>query len=225
MEEINNIGGLSPEIGVFISGIGTFLIALFGMLIQGGTWVITFATYGAILVGIFAVISANYVFTGYVYSAMAKKLNVGCEGYAWIPVFQQGFAMYLIYQMTGKKRLVLFGKYVISNGGLAVALWIGVHYLGNAAVQVFVGQFAWVPVVGALVLALGNLLALIPVAAFTLLEYAYVRDLLNLFEADEKKNNVVAVIVAVVDALIPLGIAKTILLACYLKKEPLDKAE
>ena len=218
---MDNINDLGPILSMLISAFGSFFIALFGIAVQGGTFLFTIGIYGAVLVGVFAIFVARYILTGFAYSKMAEKFNLENRRLAWIPFFQQGIAMYLIYGMTGKKRLVLFDKYAISNGGVAIALWIGIEYLGMAAMKVAIEEVVWIPVVGVVVLLLSSFLALVPLVAAALLEYAYLRDLLNLFNEDEGKNKVIAVIVAIIDALIPLRLARTILLLCYLKKEPL----
>jgi hypothetical protein len=215
---------MDVAIGALGAALSTLLMTLMGLVVQGGAMLMMFSFYGIILLLVIAIAVAKYIITGYSHSKLAEKL--GTDGaYAWIPVFQQGFTMHLIYQMTGKKRLVIFDKYVISNGGIAVMLWIFIHYFGISAIQLAAGQLAWVPVVGILMLTAGNLLLLIPLVAEGILEYAYVRDVLNMFSEDKNKNVILAVIIAVADVLIGGGLARAILFMFYLKKEPLSAAE
>ena len=216
----------NPEVfagalGAVGAGLSTIFVTLLGLLVQGGTMLLTFAFYGVLILLVFAIAIAKYIICGYSHSKLAEKLGVN-GSYAWIPVFQQGITMYTIYQMTGKKRLVIFDKYVISNGGIAVVLWIFIHYFGLEAIQLAAGQLAWVPIVGILMLTVGNLLLLVPLVAEGILEYAYVRDVLDLFDEDKNRNVILAVVVAAIDVLIGGGLARAILFMFYLKREPLS---
>lgn len=216
-ESITNTIG--PILGLLASTVGSLFIALFGLLLQGGTFLLTILFYGVIILLISAFFVTRYILTGYAHSKIAEKFG-DAGNFAWIPVFQQGFTMHLIHKITGKKRLVLFDKYAISNGTTAIWLWILVHYFGMSAIKLAVTDLAFVPVLGVIVLILGNLLTLIPLAAEALLGYAYIRDLLELFEDNKNKNITLAIIISIVDVLIGGGLARAILLMFYLKKEP-----
>ncbi len=206
--------------GIF-SAASVFLTAVATIIIQGGTLLLTLLAYSAILLLFAAFTITRFVLSGYAHSEMAKKFGIKESGNAFIPVFQQGFQMHLIYKITGKKRLVIFDKYVISNGGIAFVLWVLLHYFGATAVQIATGELIFVPIVGAILMSLASLLTLVPMVAEGILAYAYTRDLLALLERDTKKINLWSIIVSVIDVLVGGGMARSILFMCYLKKKPL----
>ena len=83
-----------------------------------------------------------------------------------------------------------------------------------------------IPVLGpAIAVLVRFVLGYVVVAAAGIMEFGFLRDVLNVYNADKKNNQTVSVVIIVLDALVTGGWAKTIWLYLQLKKKPLPVQE
>ena len=92
---------------------------------------------------------------------------------------------------------------------------------GNVVSTVIAIVSTILPVVGSLSFILG----LVPAAACAVIEYVYLRDLLDIYKEDKKANNTAAIVVSVIDFVLVGDLIRTCYLYTLIKKQPLPVNE
>ena len=196
----SNIASLS------ISGI-MMLVGLIGVLL------------GAILSVAIYVLEALPIYR------VAKKLGRSKAWLAWIPFFGSVFRLYVLCDAAGDKPVSFFGKVCFKSRTTSFLVYLAIVYFGTALLTVAISILSIIPIIGYLISMLGSILYLIPVVACAFFEYAYLKDVLDLFKADKKSNNTAAIVITVLDSLVTGGIARLIWLYTLWGKTPLPEEE
>ncbi len=195
-----------------------------GELSLGGTILLV----GLITSIITAVISFIFQFIIYVLEAfpvykLARKTGRKRAWLAWVPVFGSYFRLYVLADIAGDKELVFFGKFKLKNRPLSFWMYVGIDLFGSTLITAVIGVLQVLPVIGQIIGALSTLLYLVPAVAKAFIEYAYLRDVLNIFKEDKKANNTAAIVVTALDALATFGFARVVYLYTILKYNPIPE--
>ena len=155
---------------------------------------------------------------------LAKKTGRKYAWLAWVPVFGSYFRLYVLADIAGEKEVTFFnGKYTIQSRSMSFWIYVGIALFGSAAVSVLIGVLNFIPVVGQIAGSLVTVLYLLPTVACGLIEYVYLRDVLDLFKKDRKANQTAAVVITVLDSVVTCGFARMICLYTLLKREPIPQ--
>lgn len=236
-ELLTNISGLTGEytsIGDMINDIltnGTELagstaamfatiIALIELLIH-----VVSSTFGYIVLVFLAIIAflkflATYLITAVPLSSIAKKAGCKKRYIAWIPFFQDLFCLYLLSRIPGKDDFQM-GKLHMEERNTSFLVYLLVHFFGSALLTVLIVIINIIPYLGQIIGAFSTVLYLIPTAVLTIIEFVYLRDVLDLFKPKKKNNRLMAWIVSILDSLVTSGWAKRLYLFTLLGKSPL----
>ncbi len=172
---------------------------------------------------IFAVV--QYLLASFPVYKLAKKLGRKHAILAWIPVLPQYFRMYVIADMAGDKAVSVFnGKITLKNRFTSFWIYLCIAICGNTIVDVLSLFLNFIPGLGMLLSLATTILSLAPTFITALFEYAYFRDMLNIFKADKKSNNTTAIVITVLDVFL-FGWAKVVYLYTMLKLEPITESE
>jgi branched-subunit amino acid permease len=127
--------------------------------------------------------------------------------------------------MSGKEEFEFYhGKLKIRQGNLVMLGYVLVHFFGGAIITTLISILSFVPVIGQVLAALSPILYLVPAAAKAVVEYVYLRDVIDRFKPDVKKNQTHSFIVTILDTLLTFGWARSVYLITMLKMQPLEKA-
>jgi hypothetical protein len=164
----------------------------------------------------------RWVLEAYPVGVVAKKLGYG-QGYlAWIPFFGSYFRTYVLAMAVGDKPMVLFGgKYTIRSRSNSFWIYLVVALFGTGLITVFVTIFGMIPLIGPIISSVTAFLYLIPAIITGVMEYVYLKDVLDRFNPDTSHNRTAAIIVVVLDSLFTFGFARTVYLYTLLKKSPI----
>jgi len=144
---------------------------------------------------------------------------------SWLPVIGGYFRSYVLADIPGDKPLWLTEKYAIENRKLSFWIMIGIGVFGGAIISALIGILSLIPVLGQIGAMLSMPLYLAPIVAVEWMQYAYLRDVLDLFSGDRKKNRTAAIVVAALDAVATMGFAQIVYLYTIMNKEPLAAEE
>lgn len=210
------------------------LLSLIGMIISLGQLVISVVGWGVAIISaalsvvlgiVLFIVKAIPVF------ALAKKNGRKLAWLAWIPFFNDYLQTFVLMDTPGNAPFKLFkGKLNIERRWVAFCIWLGICLLGGGVVSALNTAISSVlvviPVLGPAVAVLVRfVLGYVVVAAAGIMEFGFLRDVLNVYNADKKTNQTVSIVVIVLDALVTGGWAKTIWLYLQLKKKPLPVQE
>jgi len=159
---------------------------------------------------------------------IAKKLqrpSAWLVWLSWLPVIGGYCGTYVLADIPGDQPLRLTAAKSIENRKLSFWIRVGIAVFGSAIVTAFIGILNLIPVLGQVAGALSTVLYLAPTVAVAWIEYAYVRDVLDIFNPDRKKNNTAAIVVAVLDAVATMGFARAFYLYTVMNKDPLPAEE
>ena len=141
---------------------------------------------------------------------------------AWIPIVGDYCRTFVLCDIPGEKEVVLFKDFKIKSRMLAFWIWVGIFlfgkYVWNSVMTLLGGLLAFTGIGVALAA-----LKFVPNILIGFLEYVFLRDVLDTFKSDKKSNNIWAIVVTVIDLLLPWRFARTICLYTLLKREPLTE--
>lgn len=148
---------------------------------------------------------------------LSKKTNRKYAWLAWVPILGNYFRMYVLADIPGDKPFSVASRSISRN--MAFWIYIGIDLFGVALVNVIVAIINFfIPVVGLLALAFN----LLPLVCAGFMEYIFLKDVLDVFKADQKSSNVAAIVITVLDNLVTLGFARLVFLYTLLKYTPLN---
>ena len=219
---LNEIEGITGSIDGTLDntlGIASSVMALFGLAGTAATVV-----FGLIigLIGIFVWI-AFHIFQSIPVYSLAKKTGRKHAWLAWLPLpffyLDELPRMFVVANVPGNKEVKIVGKFKFSSRSVAFWIWVGIYFFGNilwdSVIHIVNG------LTGGMLSVIALPLTLVPNVALAWMEYAFLRDVLNMFKEDKKSNNTVAIVCAVIDALIPYRFARAVCLYSIMKKQPL----
>lgn len=215
-----NMTGLTTSSTAFIA----IIIALIELIIG-----IVGSSVGFVIVVASAIVSflsflAFYLLDAIPLTVIAKKAKCKGKWLAWIPLFQDMFCLYLLCRIPGKEDFQL-GKFRIKERNMSMLIYLLVHFFGGALITVLIGILNFFPVIGQILSAITMLLYFVPTAICTIIEFVYLRDVLDMLKPDKKSNRIMAWVVSILDALITFGWAKRIYLITLMGKKPLPVSE
>lgn len=157
---------------------------------------------------------------------VARKMERKCAWLAWmawIPGIGSYLSTFVLTRVPGDKPLQLVKKVKINNRLLSFWIYVGIALFGPALISVISYIFGFIPVLGQIIGIFSIFLKLIPAVAAAWMEFAYLRDVLDIFKPDKKANLTAAIIVAILDALVTFGLARAFFLYTIINKDPLPQ--
>ncbi|MDO5123837.1 MAG: hypothetical protein Q4D44_04130 [Eubacteriales bacterium] len=175
-----------------------------------------------------AVISIIFSLVIYVVEAiptyiLARKAKRPLAWLAWIPFFGSYCRLFVLADIPGNKPFVaLTDKITIKSRPLSFLAYVGIKLLGPSVITAFIALANLVPFIGQVVGTLSSVLYLVPAVALAIMEYVYLKDVLDVFKEDKKANSTASLVVTLLDSFITFGFARVIYLYTLLKKEPIE---
>lgn len=146
---------------------------------------------------------------------LAKNANCKYAWLAWIPLFGGYLRTYLISDIAGNKPFVFFdGKINFQKRINSFWIYLGLGIGGGLITTII----AMIPLIG---LFLSPIVSLAFSAAIGIMNYVYLKDMLDVFRNDDEKNKTAALIVTLLDCLVTIGFARAIYLCTIMKLDPL----
>lgn len=170
----------------------------------------------------------QYILTAIPVYKLAKKLNIPNAGIAWIPFVSTYCHTYLLCSMSKEKDLILINnneKYKIKDRKQSFLYYVLIGVCGNIVISLFITVASFVPIVGTFVSVFGYFLYYIPAIALAVMNYAYLRDVINIFKPDRNANSTTAIIITVLDSFITIGFARAFYIFKLTKLEPISEPE
>lgn len=157
-----------------------------------------------------------------VYS-LAKKTGSKFAWLAWVPVFSSYCRLFVLCDIAGNKPFDFWnGKLKIKNRKMSFLAHLCISVLGGTIISAIVGVAnLFLPIVG----SLSTILALVPTVACAIIDYVYLRDIIDIFKENKESNNTTAIIITVIDTLLVGDFIRTIYLYTLLKRQPLPEPE
>ncbi len=150
---------------------------------------------------------------------LAKKNGRKHAWLAWVPLFGNYFRMYVLADIPGDKPFS-FGSRSLCSRNMAFWIYVGIEIFGDALINIIVLIINFFfPVVGLLALVL----PLLPWICTAIMEYIFLKDVIDMFKTDKKSNNVAAIVITVLDNIVTLGFARLIYLYTLLKYAPIKQ--
>lgn len=202
-----------------IEGIITALSSIASVLLMGayaGIWIL--AGIAALVVGII-----YFIFESIPVYTLAKRAGYKYAWLAWMPFFHDYCRIFVLCEAAGNKPFVPnLGKFKIENRKMSFLAHILIKYFGGAIIGSVVSILSLVlPGIG----SLSTILVLVPGIACAIIEYVYLRDLIDIYKEDKKANNTAAIVVSVVDFVLLGDLIRTCYLYTLIKKQPLPVNE
>lgn len=162
------------------------------------------------------------------YYKLAKKSGLKQAWLAWIPIpfADRYIRTYLLNKIMGETPMTFFNRsFTLQNRFVVFWSYVCISLFGGAIITLIITVASFIPALGAMIGAITSLLYLVPPAIKCILDYAFVRDVLNMYKADKKSNAITAAILSVLDNFITFGFATPIYLYSILKCNQLPKEE
>ncbi len=203
------------------AGLGTAIAALFGFIGTAAVGLFFILVLIAILILWFVlhIIKAIPVFV------LCKRAGKKNAWLAFIPLplstVEDAIKLYLMSTLTNTQELRFFSRYKVSNKTNAFWIWFGIGTVGY-----WLWNLLWFCIgalSGGIALPISLLLGVIPCFAVGIFEYAFLRDVLNVYKSDKTTNNTVAVVATAIDQIIGYGLARTFCLYTIMKKDPIPE--
>lgn len=205
------------------------IASIFDNIAAIGTSIVTVISFLVSVVGI--IVAAVYFIIKYFMRAIpmykvAKNANCEQAMLVWIPVFQSLFCVYVLSKISGKEEFELFnGRIRFKDKTMPMLAYCFVYFFADAIITVIILAANVIPGLGQVISCLGILLYFLPNIFCGLIKHVFLRDTLNLFEADLKKNKKHSFFVCVLDAFISSEWAMIFYMVTLMRKKPLSKRE
>lgn len=228
-EFVDAIGNASADISGLLTEIPEFLAVIPGLIAAIGTAL--YSSTGFILFIGSLIISGLisflfYFLRAFPVSRIGKKLGCKYAGLAWIPLFQFSISSFILCHASGKEYFTLFGGKLRLKSGTSFLLYLLSAFFGPVIVTTLTGLvvtlLGWIPLIGQVMTLITPLLGFLPAAICGMIEYVYLRDVLDRFKPDQKDNRIAAGVVSGLDAFITYGLARYVYLFSFMNKTPLD---
>lgn len=178
-----------------------------------------FSILAIIFAGILAL--ALYIFQSIPIYTLAKKVGLQHAWLAWIPFFHSFFRLFVLCEIAKDKPLdIKLFNFKFENRKFSFLTHLLIYVFGGTVVTtvVLIASFV-VPVLG----SVSSVLSFLPMIACGIIEYAYFRDVLDIFKPDKKSNDTTAIVITVIDTLLFGDLIRSCYLYTLLKKEPLPE--
>lgn len=199
---------------VFFYGYGIASLGLSGIILM-------ITVIAAVASFLFSVLI--YVLEAIPVFALAKKNGRKLAWLAWVPIFGSYFRLYVLTDIPGDKEFSVFnGKIKMKSRSMSFWCYLGIILFGGALVTAIVGILSLIPGIGPIIGSASSILGFVPAAVGGIMEYVYLRDVLDIYKPDKKKNMTAAIVVTVLDNLATLGFARVIYLYTIIKNKPIS---
>lgn len=208
----------APSSGSSLGDVADILGSIEGLASLASAGIgLTLLIIGSIISAVVAI--AFYIFHSIPIYTMAKKQGMKYAWLAWVPICHDLCRLYLLSEMAGDKPCDPgIGNFKIANRRMSFLYYVLIKWLGAAVVGIVVSIASMIlPIVGSVSVILG----LLPAAACGVLEYVYLRDVLNLYKEDAKSNQTTSIVITAIEAVLGIDFVKTGYLYTLMKKEPL----
>lgn len=218
-------GSQFSDVSAIFNEIESIVESVFGIANAGyATAIIAIAVITAIIS--FIISLAVYVLEALPLSILAKKAGKTSGWIAWIPFFSSFCRLYVLMDICSPKPVTFFSpKFQIKNRPISFWLYLLIRFCGATIISVIIVLVNLVPVVGQIVGAVSSSLYLLPTFAMAVIEYFYLKDVLDLFRTDDKTNKAAAIIVTVLDRMVTFGLARSIYLYTITKNKPIPSSD
>lgn len=220
-----NLGEFTENLEEIIA----FLTAALGLAELGvmGT-VFVFTILASVITAAFAFLVSLLVFILeaiplYKISRKMGRKSAWLVWLSWLPIVGSYLGLYVLEEIPGRKPLHLVGKLRIESRILSFWIYVGIAVFGNAFITAVVGILSLIPVIGTILGYVSWALYFVPAVALAWMEYAYLRDVLDIFKEDHRSNIIAAAVVAALDATVTMGLARAFFLYTVMNKEPLPQ--
>lgn len=219
MEVFDVLDGMEDLYDMLYYGLGIAELSIVGVVLLG-------TVIAAIVTAIFSIMVSLLVFLLeaiplYKISKKLGKKSAWLVWLSWLPVIGGYFSTYVLADIPGDKPVNLVGNIKIESRLMSFWIHVGIGLFGPALVTIIIGMLNVIPLAGQVLGALTTLLYIAPTLATAWIEYAYLRDVLDIFNSNRKSNNTAAIVVAALDATVTFGLARAFYLYTVMNKEPI----
>lgn len=215
IEEITNIIG---ESGNALDSLSAIIAAVTGLASLGIVGILIIAAIIGIIVGLVVAV-VTWVLEAIPIYLLAKKLGREHAWLAWVPIFGAEFRLWVLSDIACEKPFTVYKeKYTIKNRANSFWLYVAIKYFGAAVISAVVGVVsAIIPLIG----SVSAVLMLLPTVACAIIEYVYLRDVLDIFKENNEANKKASFFITLLDSFVTLGFARIFYLFTLLKCSPL----
>lgn len=203
------------------TGLGTAVAALFGFI--GTAAVVLF--FILVLIAIIILWFVLHIIKAIPVFVLCKRAGKKNAWLAFIPlplsIVEDAIKLYLMATLTNTQELRFFNRYKVSNKTNAFWIWFGIGTVGCWLWNLL--WFCISALSGGVALPTLLITWVIPCFAVGIFEYAFLRDVLNVYKSDKTTNNTVAVVATAIDQIIGCGLARTFCLYTIMKKDPIPE--
>lgn len=215
IEEITNLIG---ESGNALDSLSAIIAAVTGLASLGIAGILIIAAIIGIIVGLVVAV-VTWVLEAIPIYLLAKKLGREHAWLAWVPIFGAEFRLWVLSDIACEKPFTVYKeKYTIKNRANSFWLYVAIKYFGAAVISAVVGVVsAIIPLIG----SVSAVLMLLPTVACAIIEYVYLRDVLDIFKENKEANKKTSFFITLLDSFVTLGFARIFYLFTLLKCSPL----
>lgn len=201
-----------------IGAITTLLTAAIGL--TATAVVILIAGGGAVLLAGYGLV--RYLLYAIPLYKVAKHANCKQAGLVWIPFFQPLLCTFVLSRVDGKGDFGFFnGKLKIKENLFIIFAYVLIHFFANGIILLVVLVINLIPAAGQVISLASLALFLIPPILKGIVEYVVLRDTIDVFKPDRKKNKAHAFVVTALDKTITGGWARVFYLMSLTRMRPL----
>ena len=215
IEEITDLIG---ESGNALDSLSAIITAVAGLASLGIAGFLIMAAIIGIIVGLVVAV-VTWVLEAIPIFLLAKKVGRDNAWFAWVPIFGAEFRLWVLSYIAGDKPFTVYKeKYTIKNRAYSFWLYVAIKYFGAAVISSVVGVVsAIIPLIG----SVSAVLMLLPAVACAIIEYVYLRDVLDIFKENKEANKKASFFITLLDSFVTLGFARIVYLFTLLKCSPL----
>lgn len=166
----------------------------------------------------FAMYVVSYVLEGIAFNKLSKERAVKNLWLVWVPHYVEYVGKkYIMAQITDESDFrLLGGKLVFKNRLTAFWIYLAV-YVGITVLSFITSLLSIIPIVGLIVLIIYFIIWLPAMVVLSIIEFGYLRDMLNVFKPD-RSANVTHAILLTIGNIFTFGLARAIYLFILTKK-------
>lgn len=215
IEEITDLIG---ESGNALDSFSAIITAVAGLASLGIAGFLIMVAIIGIIVGLVVAI-VTWVLEAIPIFLLAKKVGRDNAWLAWVPIFGAEFRLWVLSDIAVDKPFTVYKeKYTIKNRANSFWLYVTIKYFGAAVISSVVGVVsAIIPLIG----SVSAVLMLLPAVACAIIEYVYLRDVLDIFKENKEANKKATFFITLLDSFVTLGFARIVYLFTLLKCSPL----
>lgn len=151
--------------------------------------------------------------------SVAKKIGYKKAAIAWVPVFGSWFRRYVLVNICSDKDFVLFGKRRFKSRRKSFWVYVIISFCGGTLIDIL----SLIPGAGQVIMIVGTILSVIPSTICAVMDYVYLRDVLDMFRKNRKANKTLAITATVLDSLLTSGFARIFCLYTVIRKDPVPE--